>query len=126
MIWTIRASLDAAGNLDVTLPEADGQTGVRRLADAKPVELLVAAVAICFVKSCANVIAARGAPPAAIRCEVVAHKAGDKPARVARMVVRYAIDGMVPDVAARIAKDGKRICTVSNTLNCESVLEAGL
>lgn len=122
MNWTVRAEMAADGTLRLTVVDGAGQ-GADMMPDrVQPVDLLVAGVAACFVKSCAAVLEARGEPPAAIRAEAVAVKAADKPARVGRMTIRYAIPALTDSHAGRIARDAKRICTVTNTLACEVTL----
>ncbi|EKF17705.1 membrane-anchored protein OsmC family [Nitratireductor pacificus pht-3B] len=118
MQWRMTAQLSQGGELRLDLagngPDAGGAT------DAwTPVDFLAAAVAGCFVKSCQMVLQALGEAERHIEAHVELDKADAKPNRVGRARIRYMIDGLDADRAARIAKDAKRICTVTNTLNCE-------
>lgn len=106
---------DGAGSESETVDE---------FGDWEPVDHLAAAIAGCFVKSCQMVLQALGEAERNCEVHVELDKADTKPNRVGRARIRYAIDGLDPDRAARIAKDAKRICTVTNTLNCEFELVA--
>lgn len=108
MEWRVRADLSADGNL-----ELDGA-----LLDGSPVDLLVAAVAGCFVKSCHMVQEARGEAKSPVIAEVLGTKAEDGPNRVGKVAIAWALPGLAPDQAERIAKDAKRICTVTNSMSC--------
>lgn len=108
MEWHVTAMLSAQGAL--TLEGA--------VHDGTPVDLLIAAVAGCFVKSCHMVQEAKGAAKTEIRAEVVGVKAEDAPNRVARVTIRWAIPDLAAEDAARIARDAKRICTVTNSMSC--------
>lgn len=109
MEWRVRADLSADGKLQL-----DGA-----LLDGSPVDLLVAAVAGCFVKSCHMVQEARGEATSQITADVLGTKAEDAPNRVGKVVIAWALPGLDPDQAERIAKDAKRICTVTNSMSCD-------
>lgn len=109
MEWRVRAELSAQGELHL-----DGA-----LQDGSPVDLLVAAVAGCFVKSCHMVQEARGEAKSLVIAEVLGIKAEDAPNRVGKMVIAWNLPSLAPDLAERIAKDAKRICTVTNSMSCE-------
>lgn len=120
MNWTVRAWMAEDGSLRLAVVDAAGAE--RPLDTAQPVEFLVAGVAACFVKSCAAVLEARGEPCIAVRAEAVAIKAADRPARVGRITIRYAMPALTDAHAGRIAKDAKRICTVTNSLSSDVTL----
>lgn len=107
--WRVRADLSASGELHL-----DGA-----LLDGSPVDLLVAAVAGCFAKSCHMVQGARGEAPTQVIAEVIGAKADAPPNRVGRVEIRWQLPGLEADHAAKIAKDAKRICTVTNSMSCE-------
>lgn len=106
--WRAEAALSADGELHL-----EGA-----LLAGSPVDLLVAAVAGCFVKSCHMVQEARGEAKTAVRCEVVGSKAEGAPNRVGHMVLSWSLPELEPARAERIARDAKRICTVTNTMSC--------
>lgn len=114
MEWRVRAELSAAGEL-----ELEGA-----LLAGSPVDLLVAAVAGCFVKSCHMVQEARGAATTDVIAEVRGHKAPDAPNRVGGMLIAWSLPGVDPDEARKIAKDAKRICTVTNSMSCDFEVRA--
>lgn len=107
--WRVRADLAADGKMQL-----DGA-----LAQGSPVDLLVAAVAGCFVKSCHMVQEARGEARTRVLAEVTGVKPAEPPNRVGKITIRWSLPGLAPDHAARIAKDAKRICTVTNSMSCE-------
>lgn len=109
MEWRVRAELSAQGDLHL-----DGA-----LLDGSPVDLLVAAVAGCFVKSCHMVQDARGEAKSLVIAEVLGIKAEGAPNRVGKVIIAWELPGLNPDLAERIAKDAKRICTVTNSMSCE-------
>lgn len=106
MEWRVRAELSAKGELKL-----DGA-----LLDGSPVDLLVASVAGCFVKSCHMVQEARGEQKTVARCEVTGVKAEDSPNRVGHIRIAWALPSI--ENGDRIAKDAKRICTVTNSMSC--------
>lgn len=109
MEWRVRAELSANGELQL-----DGA-----LLDGSPVDLLVAAVAGCFVKSCHMVQDARQEPKTEAVAEVVGVKGEGSPNRVGKVTIAWSLPGLAPDHAERIAKDAKRICTVTNSMSCD-------
>lgn len=109
MEWRVRAELSADGELDF-----DGS-----MLDGTPVDLLVAAVAGCFSKSCQMVQEARGEPKTKVIAEVTGTKGEGSPNRVGHVRIAWSLPDLDSDKAARIAKDGKRICTVTNAMSCE-------
>lgn len=106
--WRARAELSAEGELHL-----EGA-----LLDGSPVDLLVAAVAGCFVKSCHMVQDARGDAKTRVLAEVVGTKAEDTPNRVGKVIILWHLPDLESALAERIAKDAKRICTVTNTMTC--------
>lgn len=107
MEWRVRAELSANGELQL-----DGA-----LLDGSPVDLLVAAVAGCFAKSCHMVQEARGEPKTAVQCDVLGTKASDPPNRVGHIRIAWALPGV--ENGEKIARDAKRICTVTNAMSCD-------
>lgn len=89
------------------------------LDQVSPVDLLIASVATCFVKSVHMVQAVKGQSPSEVSARVTGEKAPDSPNRVAWIEIRYEMPGLDPVEAAKLAKDAKRICTVSNSLSCD-------
>lgn len=109
MEWRVRAELSPAGELNL-----DGA-----LLDGSPVDLLVAAVAGCFVKSCHMVQTARSEEPSLVVAEVCGRKGEGSPNRVGHVRIAWSLPGLPPEIAVKIARDAKRICTVTNTMSCE-------
>ena len=112
----VEAHLGRDGVMTLRLDDSAG------LAEASPVEMLLAAVAGCFVRSCHAVLKARGEAPVAISARVTATKARNLPARVATVEIAWAMPALSPATAERIARDAKRICTVTNSLSAEFTL----
>lgn len=50
--------------------------------------------------------------------EVVGRKAGDSPNRVGQIAIKWQLPDLWAEDAARIARDAKRICTVTNSMSC--------
>lgn len=119
MQWIMWAQLSPEGELHLARLDDAGVVERAPVSTWEPVDHFAGSVAGCFVKSCQMVLDALGEPARAVEASVVAGKAADKPSRVGKISIRYAIDGLGADKAARIAKDAKRICTVTNSLNCE-------
>lgn len=109
MEWRVRAELSASGELDLT----------GALLEGSPVDLLVSAVAGCFVKSCHMVQGARGEAKTVAVAEVVGVKGDGAPNRVGKVTIAWQLPGLDPAHAERIAKDAKRICTVTNSMSCD-------
>lgn len=109
MEWHVRAELSGTGELSLQ----------GALMDGSPVDLLVAAVAGCFVKSCHMVQEARGEPKTPVIAEVRGTKAQGAPNRVGHVTIAWDLPGLAAERAERIAKDAKRICTVTNTMSCD-------
>lgn len=109
MEWRVRAALSAEGELKL-----DGA-----LLEGSPVDLLVAAVAGCFVKSCHMVQEARREDKTFVTVEVIGRKGEGTPNRVAHVTMIWSIPDLEPEKAERIARDAKRICTVTNSMSCE-------
>lgn len=110
MQWQARVDLSSDGDLRLDSPMLEGT----------PVDLLVAAVATCFVKSCHLVQEARGDAKSAVHCDVTGTKAEGPPNRIGHMRIAWSLPGLDAAQAERIAKDAKRICTVTNSLSCET------
>lgn len=106
--WHVTADLSAQGELHLAGPLLDGS----------PVDLLMGAIAGCFVKSCHMVQQARGEATTKIQVSVTGTKAEDTPNRVGHVRIGWAIPDLPADQAEKIAKDAKRICTVTNTMSC--------
>ena len=106
--WRARAELSPAGELCLDGPLLEGS----------PVDLMMGAIAGCFVKSCQMVQQARGEPATRVLCEITGTKAEDPPNRVGHVRIAYALPDLAPDQAERIARDAKRICTVTNAMSC--------
>ncbi|MDQ6435605.1 OsmC family protein [Mesorhizobium sp. LHD-90] len=115
----MRAQLSPQGELHLVRLDDGGAVDDAPASAWGPVDHLVGAVAGCFAKSCQMVQHALGEPASAVEAHVVARKAEAKPSRVGTVSIHYAIGVASADKAARIAKDAKRICTVTNSLNCE-------
>lgn len=109
MEWRVRAELSASGELDFQ----------GALLDGSPVDLLVAAVAGCFVKSCHMVQEARGDATSQVIAQVIGRKAEGSPNRVGQVSIAWSLPGLDATQAAKIAKDAKRICTVTNSMSCD-------
>lgn len=109
MEWRARAALTADGELNL-----EGA-----LLDGSPVDLLVAAIAGCFVKSCHMVQDARGEAKTDVTAQVVGTKADGGPNRLGSVSITWALPGLAADQAEKIAKDAKRICTVTNSMSCD-------
>lgn len=118
MEWAVQGYLTDQGVWDVSISDEAGGP-VRSLISAMPVETFFASVAHCFAKSVHMVQDARSEAHCNVWVEVGGSKATEGPNRVGSMWMRARLEGLDPDRAARIAKDAKRICTVSNTLNCD-------
>lgn len=84
-----------------------------------PVDMLLASLAYCFVKSIEWAAKDHKASLHPFAVKVTGTKALDLPGRVERMDV-VIIGELVDDsvVAGQMVKLAKSICTVSNTLNC--------
>jgi uncharacterized OsmC-like protein len=115
----MRAQLSPKGELHLVRLDDGGAADGAPVSAWGPVDHLVGAVAGCFAKSCQMVQQALGDPASTVEADVVADKAEAKPSRVGKVSIRYAIGVPNPEKAARIARDAKRICTVTNSLNCE-------
>lgn len=109
MEWRVRAALSASGELELQ----------GALLDGSPVDLLVAAVAGCFVKSCHMVQEARAEAKTAIVAEVVGTKGDGAPNRLGKVAIAWDLPGLDAEHAEKVAKDAKRICTVTNSMSCE-------
>ena len=85
-----------------------------------PVEMLLASLAFCMVKSVEWAAKDRGERLLPFSVKVAGTKALDPPWRAEVMEVTL-FGGLVEDATAtlHIAELAKSICTVSNTLNCE-------
>ncbi len=116
--YAAQAEIDAAGNLRMT--RAGGA-----FLDGTPVEIMLGAVAGCFLKSAQIVQETKRLPRTAGRVSVEGTKAPDRPSRIAHIRIAWQIADMAPDEAARIARDAKRVCTVSNSIAAEYELVPG-
>tara|TARA_B110000285_G_scaffold227813_1_gene289732 strand:+ start:74 stop:484 length:411 start_codon:yes stop_codon:yes gene_type:complete len=85
-----------------------------------PVDMLLASLAYCMVKSVEWAAQNQGASVLPFSVKITGTKAPDLPGRVKLMEVTL-IGKLVEDAVTRrqIVKLAKNICTVSNTLNCE-------
>jgi uncharacterized OsmC-like protein len=115
----MRATLSSDGQLAMSRLSAGDAQEIAPAPDWGPVDHLAAAVAGCFAKSCHMVMSALGESLRPVEADVLATKADGKPSRVGRLTIHYTLEGCTADKAVRIAKDAKRICTVTNSLNCE-------
>lgn len=88
--------------------------------DGTPVDLLLASLAYCMVRSVEWAAKDHGAALHPFTVKVTGAKAPDLPGRIEVMDVTL-IGDLVDDAttARQIAKLAKAICTVSNTLNCD-------
>ena len=109
MEWFVSATLTADGTLSFQQAPVDGT----------PVDMLIAAAAACFAKSCQLVQNARSETPTTVVADVTGIKAADAPNRLGRMRIAWSIPDLEPRQAARIARDAKRVCTVTNSLTCD-------
>jgi uncharacterized OsmC-like protein len=107
--WEISVSLSGDGLLKL---EPSPVTGT-------PVDMLAAAIASCFAKSCHMVLGALSHEPCRVDVVVRASKSRTPPNRVDRVEIVWAMQAIADDLAARVAKDAKRICTVTNSMSCE-------
>jgi len=84
-----------------------------------PVDLLLASLAYCMIKSIEWAAENKGASLSAFSIKVTGVKAPNLPGRIENMTITVSGD-LVEDVAMaeQIVKLAKSICTVSNTLNC--------
>ena len=92
---------------------------------ATPVDVLLASVGYCLVKSIQLVAAKRRVDVGSFAIKIVGTKALDVPSRLDS--VEAVVIGRITDDqqhAERILKQAKAICTVSNTLNCDVTLSA--
>ena len=94
--------------------------GTPHVSPASPVEMVLAVLAFCMVKSVEWAAKDQGERLLPFPVTVAGTKALDLPWRVEVMEVTL-FGGLVEDATAtlHIAKLAKSICTVSNTLNCE-------
>lgn len=106
--WRAKAELSAEGELQL-----EGA-----LLAGSPVDLLIAAVAGCFVKSCHMVQEARGEAKTKAIAEVRGTKGEGSVNCVGAVQIAWALPGLDPATAEKIAKDAKRICTVTNSMSC--------
>ncbi|HRO16129.1 MAG TPA: OsmC family protein [Paracoccus sp. (in: a-proteobacteria)] len=116
--WRIAAALDAEGALSFTT------AGDAPLEALSPVELMLAGVAACFVKSCRITMEATGLPPGAVAATVTGTKAADRPGRVDRIEIRWAMPALPRARAEKVARNAKRICTVTNSISAEFTVAA--
>ena len=93
--WRVRAELSAEGELHL----------VGALLDGSPVDLLVAAIAGCFVRSCHVVQDTRGEDKTVAHCEVTGTKADDAPNRVGQVRTSLSLPGLDVAQAGRTARD---------------------
>jgi uncharacterized OsmC-like protein len=107
--WHVTAELSSQGDLHL-----EGA-----LMEGSPVDLLIAAVAACFVKSCQIVQGARTERPSRVVANVIATKADNSPNRVEQVRIAWSMPDLEKYHAAKIARDAKRICTVTNSMSCE-------
>ena len=122
MNWTVQMEYSRDGASDICFPGREDGAKPRPPEAAVPVEQLLVAVASCFAQSCHIVLGARGEEPSDIRIRVIGEKAGTPPNRLERIDLTCELIGIAPEQAARIKRDAKRICTVTNTLGCELVV----
>jgi len=93
------------------------QTKLGTLDNVSPVELLLVAVATCFALSVRAALAANQQPRLGFEVVVSAENAPDPPSRLKHLAVVAIFSGSVtPEVAAGIAADAKRLCTVTNSI----------
>lgn len=118
MHWQVEVRREPGASEVFERTDADGTTEPVRLDDS-PSLILLAAVASCFLRSCVAALEARGAPEPSLRVNVTGHKAADRPNRMERIVLSCDIGGVAGDEKARVVRDAKRLCTVSNSLACD-------
>jgi uncharacterized OsmC-like protein len=90
-----------------------------------PVDILLASVGHCMVKSVTIVVKGDKIEPGPFSVSVVGEKATDLPGRL--QSVRCEVSGIAdwaPEGEAEIIARAKAMCTVSNTLNCEVTASA--
>lgn len=109
MLWETSISLSGDGHLEY---EASPLSGA-------PVHLFTAAIATCFAKSCHIVLDARSQALCRVDVSARAFKADTPPNRIDRVEISWAMPTLADDLALRVAKDAKRICTVTNSVTCE-------
>ena len=88
-----------------------------------PVDVLLASVGHCIIKSIQWAANQREVNLNAFSVEIIGTKALDTPNRLAKIDI--AIIGQIVDdaeLSQRILQQAKAICTVSNTLNCDVTL----
>jgi len=95
------------------------------LPEGTPVDMLLASLAYCMIKSAEWAAKDHGATLQPFAVKVTGTKALDQPGRIEVMNVTL-IGDLVDDPASarQIVKLAKAICTVSNTLNCEVIVTA--
>ncbi len=102
----------------VTSPGSGG------LDNVSPVEYMLLAIAGCFALSCAGALKAREFPPTPVEVVVTGEKAPDAPSRVHRIGLAVVFGGdMSEDEAGAVAREAKRLCTVTNTLFGAPIVE---
>ena len=109
MEWRGTASLSAEGDLKFDDAVLAGT----------PVDILVASVAACFMKSCHLAQGARSTAQTRVEVDVTATKADGRPNRLGAIRIAWAMPELDEAEASRIAKDAKRICTVTNSMSCD-------
>ena len=90
-----------------------------------PVDILLASVGYCIVKSVQWVAGQRKVNLNAFSVEVIGTKALDAPNRLEK--INTTIIGQIVDdaqLSQRILQQAKAICTVSNSMNCDVSLSA--
>lgn len=116
--WRVDGRVSAAGELVIELEGGHG------LLDGSPVDMLLGAIAGCFLRSCHLVQKARREEASEISVKITGRKADGIPNRVAHVEIAYAMPGLDPALGERIARDAKRICTVTNSMSCEFEVRA--
>lgn len=123
MEWKIQANLSPEGKMTLVRLSEDEKPDNADVTSWGPVDHLVASVAGCFVKSVHMVQQALGQEQVDVRAIVVGAKADAKPARIGSILIRYEMPSLPHDKASKLAQDAKRICTVTNSLNCDFDLQ---
>lgn len=111
--WRVRAELSPEGKVTITPALLEGEVLI-----ASPVDLMMAGIGACFVKSCHMVLEARGEAKVAVSCDVTGRKADNPPNRVGHVILAWSLPDLDAEHGAKIARDAKRICTVTNAMCC--------
>ncbi|MCP4384001.1 MAG: OsmC family protein [Hyphomicrobiales bacterium] len=122
--WRMAADIDPNAAVAVSFILDGSRQPVDNIGTLAAAEILVASIAVCFASSCQITMDARSLPRASISVDVLAIKAPDRPNRVASVTIHVEISADLElRTYDRILRDAKRICTVSNSLSPDIVID---